>query len=122
RVRSPSMRGHRLPGAPRQTKAGCMQSRGETGRPPLRSPPMSFRDLTPGDVTTGTENAIAEARAVLDELCAPKEQPTFENTMRPIDRINDILGHAFYRYAFMGYVHTSKEVRDAAKEAEEKLS
>ncbi|MFO7300457.1 MAG: M3 family metallopeptidase [Actinomycetes bacterium] len=83
---------------------------------------MSFRDLTPADVTTGTENAIAEARAVLDELCAPKEQPTFENTMRPIDRINDILGHAFYRYAFMGYVHTSKEVRDAAKEAEEKLS
>lgn len=83
---------------------------------------MSFRKLTPADITTGTDEAISEARAVLDELTAPRDERTFENTMRPIDRIGDILGHAFYRYAFMGYVHTDKDVRTAAKEAEEKLS
>ena len=83
---------------------------------------MSFRELTPADVVDGTDEAISEARAVLDELIAPKDQRTFENTMRPLDRISDIMGNAFYRYAFMGYVHTDKEVRDAAKESEEKLS
>ena len=83
---------------------------------------MSFRELTPADVVDGTDEAISEARAVLDELIAPKDQRTFENTMRPLDRISDIMGNAFYRYAFMGYVHTDKEVRGAAKESEEKLS
>lgn len=83
---------------------------------------MSFRKLTPADITNGTDRAIDEARAVLDDLTAPKEERTFDNTMRPIDRIGDIMGHAFFRYAFMGYVHTDKDVRTAAKEAEEKLS
>src|SRR5690606_3879790 len=92
-----------------------------------RTPPryahrtMSSRQLTPTDNTNGPDRAIHEARAGRDDLTAPKEQRTFDNTMRPIDRIGDIMGHAFFRYAFMGYVHTDKDVRTAAKEAEEKL-
>jgi thimet oligopeptidase len=34
----------------------------------------------------------------------------------------DIMGHVFNDYAFMGYVHPSKEVRTAAKDSEEKSS
>jgi thimet oligopeptidase len=83
---------------------------------------MSYATLTPAQVTEGTDEAIAAARAVLDELVTPKESRTFANTMRPLDRINDILGHAFRDYGFMGYVHPDKEVRNAAKEAEEKVS
>jgi Zn-dependent oligopeptidase len=53
---------------------------------------MPYIDLTPEMVEAGTNEAIERSRAVLDELVAPKDQRTFENTMRPLDRINDILG------------------------------
>jgi thimet oligopeptidase len=83
---------------------------------------MTYSTLTPDQIETGTDRAIAEARAILDEIAAPKEARTFENTMRPLDRIHDVLGHAFNDFGFMGYVHTDKAVRAAAKDAEEKTS
>ncbi len=83
---------------------------------------MSFLNLTAAEVADGTDQAIAESRLILDEICDSKVARTYENTLQPLDRINDILGHAFWRYGFMGYVHTDKGVRDAAKEAEEKTS
>ncbi len=83
---------------------------------------MSYSELTPEQIEKGTDQAIGRARAVLDELATPKEPRTFENTLRPLDRINDILGHAFGDYGFMGYVHTDKAVRSAAKDAEEKTT
>ena len=70
----------------------------------------------------GADAAIDQARGVLDELVADKEARTFENTLRPLDRISDILARAFTDYAFMGYVHPDKDVREAAKGVEEKLS
>jgi thimet oligopeptidase len=82
---------------------------------------MSYSSLTPAQVREGVETAIAEARSVLDEAVADEDARSFENTLRPLDRIGDILSHAFKDYAFMGYVHPDKEVRAAAKEVEEKL-
>lgn len=78
--------------------------------------------MTPAQVTDGVSEAIERARSILDELVAAKEQRTFENTLRPLDRITDVGGRAFADYAFMGYVHPDKEVRAAAKTAEEALS
>lgn len=83
---------------------------------------MSFLTLTPSEVADGTDQAITESRRILDEICAPNDARTYANTLMPLDRINDVLGHAFWRYGFMGYVHTDKGVRDAAKESEEKIS
>ncbi len=83
---------------------------------------MSYSTLTPAQIEEGTDQAIAEAHSVLDEIVAPKSQRTFENTLRPLDRIADILAHSQTNYAFMGYVHPDKEVRDAAKKAEERNS
>lgn len=83
---------------------------------------MSFLTLTPEEVADGTDRAITESRRILDEICAPNDTRTYANTLMPLDRINDVLGHAFWRYGFMGYVHTDKGVRDAAKESEEKIS
>ncbi|HEX9762631.1 MAG TPA: M3 family metallopeptidase, partial [Acidimicrobiia bacterium] len=82
---------------------------------------MSYADLTPAQIQTATEAAISEARAVIDEAVAPTETRTFENTMRPLDRVNDIMGRCFASSAFMGYVHPDKEVRSAAKDAEERI-
>ena len=83
---------------------------------------MTYSTLTPTDIEEGTDQAIADASSVLEELVASQTQRTFDNTLRPLDRIADILGHSFSDLAFMGYVHPDKEVRDAAKKAEEKNS
>lgn len=83
---------------------------------------MTYQDLTPSQIEIGTDEAVSQARTILDQLAAPQETRTFENTMRPLDRVNDVLGHSFNDYGFMGYVHTNKEVRGAAKDAEEKTS
>ncbi|MGH8945372.1 MAG: M3 family metallopeptidase, partial [Acidimicrobiia bacterium] len=80
-----------------------------------------YSTITAEQIATGTDRAIAESEAVLADLIG-QENRTFDNTMRPLDRVGDILSHAFADYAFMGYVHPEKEVRTAAKDAEEKLS
>ncbi len=82
---------------------------------------MGYRELTPEKVEAGVDRAIEEARGVLDGLVSPKETRTFDNTLRPLDLIQDVLGKAFHSYAFMGYVHPDKDVRTAAKTAEEKI-
>lgn len=81
-----------------------------------------YSTLTSAEIERGIDAAIAEAEEVLASIVAVQGERTFDNTLRPLDRIADILDHATTRYAFMGYVHPEKEVRRSAKEAEEKLS
>jgi thimet oligopeptidase len=82
---------------------------------------FGFSTVTADKVEKGMDTALAEAQQILEDLVAPTEERTFENTMLPLDRIADVLSRANTRYAFMGYVHPEKEVRSAAKAAEEKL-
>jgi len=77
--------------------------------------------LTPHDIETGVDHAIARAETVVEGLVDAPGERNFENTLRPLDRIGDILSHAFCDFCFMGYVHTDKDVRSAAKAAEEKV-
>jgi len=79
-----------------------------------------YSTITAAQIEEGTGRAIAAAEAILEKLVAQKDR-TFENTMRPLDRVADILSHAFADYAFMGYVHPDKDVRSAGKDSEEKL-
>lgn len=81
-----------------------------------------YSQLTPEQIETGVDQAISEADTVVDGLIDVTGERTFENTMRPLDRIGDILAHATREYTFMGYVHTDKDVRDQAKTSEEKVS
>ena len=80
-----------------------------------------YSELTPDVIAEGVERAIGEAEAVLSGIVSQDAPRTFDNTLRPLDRIADILGQANADYAFMGYVHPNKEVRSAAKDGEEKL-
>ena len=80
-----------------------------------------FSTITPAQIEEGTDEGLARAEAVLDELVAPKDERTFENTLAPLDRISSIYGEIRLNYTFMGYVHPDKEVRSAGKDAEEKL-
>jgi thimet oligopeptidase len=81
-----------------------------------------YKDLTPEQIANGIDEAIAEAEMVLDALISVEGERNFDNTMRPLDRIADIIAHADNDFFFMGYVHTDKEVRGAAKEGEEKIT
>ncbi|MGD2102781.1 MAG: M3 family metallopeptidase [Acidimicrobiia bacterium] len=82
----------------------------------------SYSTITPDEISEGTDTAIAEAEEVLDAIVGVAGDRSFENTLRPLDRIADILDHATTQYTFMGYVHPEKDVRSAAKEAEEKMA
>ncbi|HEX2152599.1 MAG TPA: M3 family metallopeptidase [Acidimicrobiia bacterium] len=75
---------------------------------------------TSEDVNQLTEDAIAEADRMVDDLVSASER-TWETTMAPIDAISDRMERAFGRGAFMGYVHTDESVRNAAREAEERI-
>ena len=77
--------------------------------------------LTPDDIEAGVDRAISRAEAVVEELVGVDGPRTFDDTLRPLDRIADTLSHAFHDFCFMGYVHTDKQVRSAAKAAEEKV-
>jgi Zn-dependent oligopeptidase len=81
-----------------------------------------YSTLTAAQIEQGIDEAIANAEGVLEAIVSVEGERTFENTLRPLDRIADILDHAGAAYTFMGYVHTDKAVRAAAKEAEEKAT
>jgi thimet oligopeptidase len=87
----------------------------------MTKPDFGYSAVTTDKVEQGIDAAIAEAQGILDEMVAPRDERTFENTMLPLDRIADMLSKANARHAFMGYVHPEKAVRSAAKTAEEKL-
>jgi thimet oligopeptidase len=87
----------------------------------MTKPDFGYSAVTAEKVGKGVDDALEEAQGILEEMVAPKDERTFENTMLPIDRISDVLSKANARYAFMGYVHPDKEIRSAAKTAEEKL-
>ncbi|HUF16073.1 MAG TPA: M3 family metallopeptidase [Acidimicrobiia bacterium] len=81
-----------------------------------------YTELTPAKIQKGIEKAIEKAEAVLDGVVAEEDQRSFENTLRALDRIADILARSGLDYHFMGYVHPDKEVRSAAKDAEERVT
>ncbi len=87
----------------------------------MTKPDFGYSSVTADKVAQGIDDAIEEAQGILEAMVAPRDDRTFENTMLPLDRIADVLSKANARYAFMGYVHPDKEIRSAAKTAEEKL-
>lgn len=87
----------------------------------MTKPDFGYSSVTADKVAQGIDDAIDEAQGILEAMVAPRDDRTFENTMLPLDRIADVLSKANARYAFMGYVHPEKDIRSAAKTAEEKL-
>ena len=75
---------------------------------------------SPDEVTSITDEAIADADAMVADLVSADER-SWDTTMAPLDAIADRLGRAFGAGAFMGYVHPDEDVRTAARAAEERL-
>ncbi len=81
---------------------------------------MQFAD-TAQDVTRVTDEAIAEADALLAGIVASAEQPSWALVMAPLDEITDVIARAYGRAAFVGQVHDDPQVRDAGRAAGERM-
>ncbi|HEX2419976.1 MAG TPA: M3 family metallopeptidase [Acidimicrobiia bacterium] len=74
---------------------------------------------------TGINEALAGALSEADLLVAgvvdPDTESTYDTILAPLDDLEDLLVRTFGQTAFMGYVHTDSEVRDAGNAAEERI-
>ncbi|NNF70448.1 MAG: hypothetical protein HKN01_11820, partial [Acidimicrobiia bacterium] len=80
-----------------------------------------YTTTTPERVTTSTDGAIATAGEIIDRLVSADER-TWESTMAPLDEVATVLSSAYGVGPFLGQAHPDADVRNAAIEAEEKLS
>ena len=81
-----------------------------------------FSAMTPGQVTEACEDAIAACDAAVDAIVAtPDGEHTFANTLGALEAATDGVSQASGQYAFMAYVATDAELREAGRAAEERI-
>ncbi len=75
---------------------------------------------TADEVTAVTDAAIAEADGLLAGVVGAEER-TWASTLAPLDEIADVLGRAYGRGGFLGHVHPDANLRDTARDAQQRL-
>ena len=81
-----------------------------------------FSAMTPEDVTRACEDAIAACDAGVDAIVAtPDGERTFANTLGALEAATDGVSQASGQYAFMAYVASEDGLREAGREAEERI-
>jgi oligopeptidase A len=84
--------------------------------------PFDYTAVTPESLRAGADEAMRRSDALLDRLVAvPDAERSFENTLLPIDEVQDVLATAGGRYGFLGYVAPDATLRNTAVEYEQKL-
>ncbi len=73
-------------------------------------------------VRTAVDDAIGRGEALVAAIVATEGPRTWGNTLAPLNTLDDIVVRANGIGPFMARVHLDREVRDAAQEAEEKIS
>ncbi len=81
-----------------------------------------YTNVTPESVRAVVDEAIERGEEFVAEIVAATGSPTWASTMAPLNRLDDTVVRANGMGPFMARVHPEREVRDAAQEAEEKLS
>ena len=86
------------------------------------APLIDYSKITGDDITQNVESAIARSDAVLDAMLAvPHDQRSYDNTMGPINELSDDLHQTFGKFAFLGYVADDADLREIAREGEQRL-
>ncbi|MGA7269945.1 MAG: M3 family metallopeptidase [Acidimicrobiia bacterium] len=75
---------------------------------------------TAEEVAAITDEALTQSDTLIDQVVNAPDR-TWDTTMRPLDDVAGLLGRAFGRAAFMGYVHTDETVRTAGRQAEARM-
>ncbi len=87
-----------------------------------RLPAMfDYTSISTSTIESGIDYAITRAEKILESVVDAETEPSYANVMLPLDEISDVLGQANGNFAFMGYVHSDEEVRNAGTEGQEKL-
>lgn len=81
-----------------------------------------FTSVTPATVTAAVDDAIATGEDLIASIVSHGGTPTWESRLAPLDRLGDVMVRANGIGPFMARAHPDRAVRDAAQEAEEKLS
>ena len=84
--------------------------------------PYDYRTVTVDSVTKEADDALARADALVERAVASIDQPTFDDTLRPIELAGAEIGVGYGRSAFMAQVHPDAAVRDAGQAAEETIT
>jgi Zn-dependent oligopeptidase len=84
---------------------------------------IDFAKLTPDQIVAACERAMAECDAAIDRIVAtPEAARTFENTFVALESAMDIVVQTSGTYGFMAYVSDNDQLRETARDWEEKLS
>ena len=78
--------------------------------------------VTPQTVAAEADAAIARADALVDRAVRSHERPTFADTLQALELAGAEISVGYGRSAFMAQVHPDAAVRDAAQEAEERIT
>jgi Zn-dependent oligopeptidase len=82
---------------------------------------FDYSRVTASGITEDLEAALSEADGLVAGVVDPKTPATYDSILAPLDEVEDLLVRTYGRTAFMGYVHTDPEVRDAGNAAEERI-
>ena len=82
---------------------------------------FDYTSVTSDGISSDIDRALSTADELVGGLVDAEAPRTYVTVMQPLDDISDILQRAFGETAFMGYVHSDKDVRDAGNQAEEKI-
>ncbi|MXY72425.1 MAG: Zn-dependent oligopeptidase [Dehalococcoidia bacterium] len=81
-----------------------------------------FSAMTPEQVKEACEAAIAACGTAVDAIVGtPDGERTFANTLGALEAATDGVSQASGQYAFMAYVATDAELREAGRAAEERI-
>jgi Zn-dependent oligopeptidase len=83
--------------------------------------PVDPASLTAADIAGLVDEAIARADELVARAAAADAPRTLADTLLPLDEATALLAETSGRTAFMGYVHPEPDVRDAGRQAEERI-
>jgi len=86
-------------------------------------PPFNYNRVKYEDVQAAIDEAVRVTTSIYLEVVAiPDNDRTFENTIRPLDDVTNLLVETDGAFCFLAYVSDDEEMRQVAQQADEKLS
>ena len=81
-----------------------------------------YANVSSDTVRRATQEAIAEADALVAAVAAARDAPSVDSVLVPLDHAGAAIGRGYGRGGFMGQAHPDAAVRRAGTEADERLN
>jgi thimet oligopeptidase len=81
-----------------------------------------YRSVTATTVTTEADAALERANALVARMVTTHERPSFTDSLLPLELAGAEISVGYGRSAFLAQVHPQADVRDAAQEADERMT